>query len=42
MWAKEDGYWKIVSWQTEAEPDETLWRKEDGNWRIRAYDVDLP
>jgi hypothetical protein len=23
LWAKEDGYWKIVSWQTEPEPDET-------------------
>ena len=21
LWAKEDGYWKIVSWQTEPEPD---------------------
>ena len=23
LWAKEDGYWKIVSWQAEPEPDET-------------------
>jgi hypothetical protein len=23
LWAREDGYWKIVSWQTEPEPDET-------------------
>ena len=23
LWAKEDGYWKIVSWQTEPKPDET-------------------
>ena len=23
LWAKEDGYWKIVSWQTEPEPDVT-------------------
>ena len=23
LWAKEDGYWKIVSWQTEPEPDRT-------------------
>ncbi len=23
LWAKEGGYWKIVSWQTEPEPDET-------------------
>ena len=24
LWAKQDGYWKIVSWQTEPEPDERL------------------
>src|SRR5690606_14147291 len=23
LWAREDGYWKIVSWQTEPEPAET-------------------
>jgi hypothetical protein len=23
LWAKEDGYWRIVSWQTAPEPDET-------------------
>ena len=23
LWAKEDGYWKIVSWQTAPKPDET-------------------
>ena len=23
LWAKEDGYWKIVSWQAEPEPDRT-------------------
>ncbi len=23
LWAKDDGYWKIVSWQTEPEPDKT-------------------
>ncbi len=23
LWAKEDGYWKIVSWQTEPDADET-------------------
>ena len=23
LWAREDGYWKIVSWQTAATPDET-------------------
>jgi hypothetical protein len=23
LWAKEDGYWKIVSWHTSAKPDET-------------------
>ena len=23
LWAREDGYWKIVSWQTEPEPDGT-------------------
>ncbi len=23
LWARENGYWKIVSWQTEPEPDET-------------------
>ena len=23
LWAKEDGYWKIASWQTEPEPDRT-------------------
>jgi hypothetical protein len=23
LWAKEDGYWKIVSWQTVSKPDET-------------------
>ena len=23
LWAKEDGYWKIVSWQTAPTPDET-------------------
>jgi hypothetical protein len=24
LWAKEDGFWKIVSWKTEPEPDEAL------------------
>jgi hypothetical protein len=42
LWAKEDGYWKIVSWQTEPEPDETPVPPMPPEPKVVRIKADLP
>jgi hypothetical protein len=50
LWGKDNGYWKIVSWQSfrfvteEGEPPvlQAIWTRENGEWRISGYDVEMP
>src|SRR4029453_11072658 len=41
LWAKEDGYWKIVSWQTEPEPDKTPAAPATPELKVERIKADL-
>ena len=42
LWAKQDGYWKIVSWQTEPEPDERLAPPAPPEPKVVRIKADVP
>jgi hypothetical protein len=42
LWAMQDGYWKIVSWQTEPEPDETPAPPTPPEPTVARVDADQP
>ena len=42
LWARQDGYWKIVSWQTEPEPDERLAPPAPPEPKVVRIKADVP
>ena len=42
LWGREDDYWKVVSWKTEPEPDETLVPPALPEAKVTRIKADLP